>query len=86
MMLKIVDEGEFRDIVIDEGDMFLVPRECFTTPYSIIDRFLNIHYCKSEHAPQPRQICRYGDFPLSVENGRSGNCQADWRTLGWDCH
>lgn len=63
-MLKIVDEGEFRDIVIDEGDMFLVPREYFATPYSVVDRFLIVK------ANMPHNPVRFADTVISPSQSR----------------
>lgn len=54
MLLKVVDNGEFRDIPIGEGEMFLLPRELPRPPPS--------RRCADHSAANtPHNPCRFAD-------------------------
>jgi len=54
MLLRTVDDGEFRDIRIEEGEMFLLPG---TSHISNLISINNSQF-ESEYATQPCSLCR----------------------------
>ena len=71
MLLKIVDEGKFRDITIGEGEMFLLPREW--SPFSCPRRRRLTVKVSSEHAAQPGALRGHHRARHGAAAARGGN-------------
>lgn len=77
MLLRVVDDGVFRDIRIEEGEMFLLPGASLSPPLlraESLKRLIVCVYARSEHAAQPGALRGHDRARRRARAARGG----DW--------